>query len=163
MLALDDRLAIVRLASIDRSARDALFELDDAELKSLSRSLTEAELATLSGYLTGLRPGPREQVLRAVAANPAKMQALASERVRSAVVTSTDQTAAVGMMLRTNASLDAGAIVEDFGLVTDGRVAPILMWEKHPLAIGAGLVAVVIVLLLLRRLLFPPRRGHAHA
>jgi cell division septum initiation protein DivIVA len=162
-LALDDRLAIVRLASIERSARDTLFELNDAELKSLARSLTEAELATLSGYLTGLRPEPREQVLRAVAANPAKMQALASERVRAAVVSSADQTAAVGMMLRSNASLDAGAIVEDLGLVTDGRVDPILMWEKHPLAIVAGLLAVGVVLLLLRRLLFPPRRRQAHA
>lgn len=158
ILAFDDRLAILRLVGIEQGARDTLFELNDAELKNLARSLTEPELATLSGYLTGLHKEPREQVLRAVAANPAKMQSLASERVRAAVVASADQTAAVGMMLRTSASLDPGTIVEDFGLVSDGRVTPILMWEKHPLIIVAALVALGIVLLLLRRLLFPRRR-----
>jgi hypothetical protein len=157
MLAFDDRLAILRLAGIERGARDTLFELNDAELKSLARSLTEPELATLSHYLTGLRQEPRERVLRAVAANPAKMQSLASERVRTAVVASADQTAAVGMMLRTSAALDPAAIVEDFGLVADGRVTPVLIWEKHPLVIVAALLAVGIVLLLLRRLLFPRR------
>lgn len=163
LLALDDRLATVRLAGIDRGARDTLFELSDAELKSLARSLTEAELATLSRYLTGLQKEPREQVLRAIATNPAKMQALASDRVRAAVVSSADQMAAVGMMLRSNATLDPNTVVEDFGLVTDGRVAPILMWEKHPLVVVAALLAIGIVLLLLRRLLFPRRSRQATA
>ncbi len=163
ILALNDRLAILRLVSIDRGARDTLFELNDADLKALTRNLSEPELATLSRYLTGLQKEPREQVLRAVAASPAKMQSLASERVREAVVASADQTAAVGMMLRTNASLDASAIVEDFGLISDGRVTPILMWEKHPIVIVAALFAVAILLLLLRRLLFPRRRSQTAA
>ncbi len=163
LLALDDRLATVRLASVDRGARDTLFELKDAELKSLARNLTEPELATLSAYLTGLQKEPREKVLRAVAADPLAMQSLSSERVRSAVVTSADQSAAVAMMLRSNAALDPGAIVTDFGLVTDGRVAPVLMWEKHPAAIAAALVVFAIVLLLLRRLLFAGRRKSAPA
>ncbi len=163
LLALNDRLATLRLAGIERSARDTLFELNDAELKGLAHSLTEPELATLSRYLTGLQKEPRERVLRAVAANPGKMQSLASERVRGAIVASSDQTAAVGMMLRSNASLDPAAIVEDFGLVTDGRVTPVLMWEKHPLVIVAALIAIGIVLLLLRRLLFARRRTRAAA
>ena len=163
LLAFDDRLAIVRLASIDRGARDTLFELNDAELKTLARNLSEPELATLSRYLTGLQSEPRERVLRAVAANPAVMQSLASERVRAAVVTSADQSAAVGMMLRSNAALDPAVIAEDLGLVTDGRVAPVLMWEKHPIAVVAALIAVGIVLLLLRRLLFPRRRDRVAA
>jgi hypothetical protein len=163
LLAFDDRLAIVRLASLDRDARDTLFELDDADLKRLARNLTEPELATLSHYLTGLQKEPRERVLRAVAANPVAMQSLSSERVRSAVVTSADQGAAVAMMLRTNAALDPAAIVQDFGLVSDGRVAPVLMWEKHPVVIVAALVFLGIVLLLLRRLLFAGRRTRAPA
>jgi hypothetical protein len=158
LLALGDRLATVRLVSIDRGARDALFELNDKDLKNLAHSLTEAELATLAQYLTGLQKEPREAVLHAVAENPARMQALASERVRAAVVASADQTAAVGMMLRTNATLDPDAIVKDFGLVKDGRVTPVLMWEKHPLVIVTALVAIGIVLLMLRRLLFTRRR-----
>jgi len=163
ILALDDRIAIVRLAGIDRGARDTLFELRDDELKSLARSLTQAELTTLSGYLTGLQPEPRERVLRAVAANPAKMQSLATERVRAAVVSSADQTAAVDMMLRTGAALDPSAIVEDARLIADGRVRPVLMWEKHPIAMVAAGLVVILLLLLLRRLLFPRRPGRAHA
>ncbi len=139
MLALNDRLAILRLASIDRGARDTLFELNDAELKSLARSLTEPELATLSRYLTGLQKEPRERVLRAVAANPAMMQSLASERVREAVVASADQTAAVDMMLRTNAALDAGADRRRTSASSPTAACrPVLMWEKHPLVDRSG-------------------------
>ena len=158
ILALNDRLAITRLVGIDRDARNTLFELPPAELTSLARSLTEDELATLARYLTGLRKEPRERVLRTVAADPTKMQSLSSERVRIAVVASADQTAAVSMMLRQDATLNPKAIVEDVGLVTRGRVSPILLWEKHPVVIVAGLVVVLILLLMLRRLLFAGRR-----
>jgi hypothetical protein len=158
ILALDDRLAITRLVGIDRDARNTLFELPPAELTSLARSLTEDELATLARYLTGLRKEPRERVLRTVAGDPTKMQSLSSERVRIAVVASADQTAAVSMMLRQDATLNPKAIVEDVGLVTRGRVSPILLWEKHPVVIVAGLVVVLILLLMLRRLLFAGRR-----
>jgi len=158
IIGLDDTLAIQRLTGIDAGARDTLFELDDKDLKSLAHSLTEGELATLSRYLTGLSKEPRERVLRAVAANTALMQSLASDRVRVAVVASADQSAAVGMMLRMDAGLDPEAIMEDVRLVTDGRVSPVLIWEKHPLAVGAGLVLILIVLLMLRRLFFPKRR-----
>jgi hypothetical protein len=86
------------------------------------------------------------------------MQSLASDRVRVAVVASADQSAAVGMMLRMDSGLDAEAIMEDVRLVTDGRVSPVLIWEKHPLAVLAGLMLILIVLLMLRRLFFPKRR-----
>ena len=163
ILRLDDRLATVRLAALDQGARDVLFELDDADLKKLARALTEDELTSLSRYLTGLQTEPRERVLRAVAANPAKIQALASDRVRTAVVASADQSAAVGMMLRTSTAFDPTAIAADFRLVADGRVSPILMWEKHPAAIVAVLLLAAILLLLLRRLLFPRRNGRVPA
>jgi hypothetical protein len=162
LLALNDPLATVRLASIDRTARDTLFELKDADLKSLARGLTEQELSSLSRYLTGLKPGPRERVLQAVAADPAKIHALSSERVRTAVVASADQSAAVDMMLRSGAILDPQAI-EDLRLVVDGRVSPILLREKHPaIVIGCALLGL-IVLLLLRRLLFARPRNRAPA
>ena len=154
LLALEDQLAIVRLASIDRAARDTLFELNDNDLKNLARSLTEDELSSLSRYLTGLQKEPRERVLRAVAANPAQIHSLSSDRVRQAVVASTDQSAAVSMMLRSGGGLDPGVIANDVRLVADGRVSPILLWEKHPLAIVGLVLVVLLVLLLLRRLLF---------
>jgi hypothetical protein len=158
ILGLNDRLATVRLASIDRGARDTLFEMDDATLKTLARRLSEAELEALSAYLTGLSKEPRERVLSAVAADPAKMQALASERVRVAIVSSSDQTAAVGMMLRSDAAIDPAAIVEDVRLVSEGKIRPVLLWEKHPIVIAGGVLAILVLLLLLRRLLFPRRR-----
>lgn len=163
LLALDDQLAIVRLAAIAPDARDTLFELNDNDLKNLARSLTEAELSSLSQYLTGLQQEPRGKVLRAIAANPAAIHSLSSERVRRAVVSSADQSAAVTMMLRRESGLDAGAITEDLRLVIDGRISPILLWEKHPaVIIGLGFL-VLLLLLLLRRLLFARPRGHAAA
>jgi len=162
LLALNDPLATLRLASLDRSARDTLLELKDTDLKGLARGLTEQELSSLSRYLTGLKPGPRERVLQTVAADPAKIHALSSERVRMAVVASADQSAAVDMMLRSGAILDPQAI-EDLRLVMDGRVSPILLWEKHPaIVIGFALLGL-IVLLLLRRLLFARPRNRAPA
>jgi len=162
LLSLDDQLAIVRLASVDRAARDTLFELSNPDLKRLARSLTEAELSSLAGYLTGLQQAPREQVLRAVAANPATIHALSSERVRHAIVSSADQSAAVGMMLSTAGGFDAAAIAENVRLVLDGRVSPVLLWEKHPAVIVALGLLGIILLLLLRRLLFArPRRTAA--
>jgi hypothetical protein len=163
LLALEDQLAIVRLASIDRAARDTLFELNDADLKNLARSLTEDELSSLSRYLTGLQKEPRERVLQAVAANPARIHSLSSDRVRQAVVASTDQSAAVSMMLRTGGALDPGVIAQDVRLVADGRVSPILLWEKHPLVIVGLVLVVLLVLLLLHRLLFTRPRSRAPA
>lgn len=163
LLALGDQLATVRLAAITPDARDTLFELNDNDLKNLARSLTETELSSLAQYLTGLQQEPREKVLRAVAANPAVIHSLSSERVRHAVVSSADQSAAVTMMLRRESGLDVDAIAEDLRLVIDGRVSPILLWEKHPaVIIGLGFL-VLILLLLLRRLLFARPRGHAPA
>jgi hypothetical protein len=140
-----------------------LFELNDDDLKRLAHSLTEAELATLSRYLTGLQREPREEVLRAIAANPARMQVLAPDRVRVAVVASADQTAAVGMMLRPGGGFNADAILQDVQLVTDGRVSPVLLWEKHPALIVAAAIAALVLLLMLHRLLFARRRPRAVA
>ena len=157
LLGLNDRLAITRLSGIKTVARDVLFDLDDAELKSLGRGLAEGELETLASYLTGLERSAGQRVLRTVASSPSKMQALASERVRRAVVGSADQLAAVGMMLRSTSSLDPGSVVQDFELVWSGKVSPILLWEKHPEAIGVLVFAALVVLLFLRRLLFGRR------
>src|SRR5262249_15552563 len=44
LLALADKLAVMRLASLEPGTRGALFELDDVELKRLARALNEREL-----------------------------------------------------------------------------------------------------------------------
>ena len=159
LFGIGDRLAITRLAAIKRSARDVLFDLDDGELKQLGRGIAEGDLETLAGYLTGLERSASQRVLRAVAANPVKMVALGSERVRNAILTSRDQSAAVSMMLRNSATLDPGSIAEDFDLAFKGRINPLLIWEKHPEAVGVLGLGGVTLLLLLRRLLFGSRRN----
>lgn len=161
LFAVDDRLAISRLASIDRSARDTLFDLNANDLKSLARTLGEGELTTLAAYLTGLADGPRERVLRAVAADPARMRLMAPPRVRSAILASSDQAAAVDMFLRSGEADTAQATLQDFVSAWEGRVSPLLIWERHPIPTIALGFAALLILLLLRRLLFPRRRPPA--
>jgi hypothetical protein len=159
LLDLDDTLAITRLGGLDKDARATLFELDNGKLTALARSLTEPELATLAAYLAGLAPGPRQTVLEAVAASPAKMRALASPRVRDGVIASSDQIAAVEMMLRPAADASLETLASDVGLAWDGKVSAILLWEKHPLVVVMALLALLILVLMLRRLFAPRRRS----
>lgn len=161
IFALDDRLAAVRLAGIERGARDVLFELENADLKTLARSLAEPELTTLARYLTGLQKTASQRVLRAVAQTPAKMQMLSSARVRDAVLASRDQDAAVAMMLRTSSLPNPAIVSADFGLVLDGQVSPVLLWEKHSALLVVLSLLALITLLFLKRIVFGRRRKAA--
>jgi hypothetical protein len=158
LLALHDRLAIVRLASVTRDARDILFELEDGDLKNLARGLSEAELETLSRYMTRLERSASQRVLRVVAQTPARMQSLGPPAVRDGVLASRDQQAAVAMMLRSDFGLDPRVTADDFQLVFDGKVSPILLWHKHPLALVTLALTALIALLMLKRLLSGSRR-----
>lgn len=152
VLALDDRTAIGRIASVSREARDALLGLDTADLKSLAKSLSETELTTLASYLNGLQAGPREQVLRTVASNPSRMQVLASERVRDAIIASADQSAAAEMMLRPPAGFSPRAFAGDAVMAWEERISPWLLWHKHPIGIALCGFVLLILLLWMRRL-----------
>lgn len=158
LLELDDRVAILRLAGLSAEARASLFDLEPDALKGLARSLTKEELTELTGYLTGLDQAPREQVLRAVAESPAKLKLLARARVRQAVMTSPDQSAAVNMMLRTDTGFSPKTTWQDVKLVIDGRVSPILLVDKHPIALAAGAFALLLFFFMLRRLFVSSRR-----
>ncbi|MCB1506099.1 MAG: hypothetical protein KDJ47_14070 [Hyphomicrobiaceae bacterium] len=157
LLDVGDRLAITRLASVQRAARDTLFELGPEELKSLARSLTERELGALAGYLSGLQNAPRARVLKAVASEPGVIRLIAPERVRTAVLSSRDQMAAVDMMLRPQGVLDPVAAYEDMQRAWEGRVSPLLVWEKHPAGVIILGILALFVLLVIRRLLLPRR------
>ena len=158
LLALDDRLAALRLTSVERDARDVLFELDNDELRKLARSLAEPELQAMARYMTGLRPDASQRIMRAVAQNPSKMQVLSSTRVRDAVLASRDQDAAVAMMLRNSSLPNPAVISADFQLVLDGQVSPVLLWERHSIVISVLAFLALVVLLMLKRLLFGRRR-----
>lgn len=157
ILSLDDRNAILRVASVPAKARDALFTLDSGDLNILARNLSEAELTTLASYLDGLEKVPRERVLRAVATSPSKMQILARDRVRDAIIASADQTAAVTMMLETPAVFSPRIFAEDSLLVFDGKIAPVLLWDKHPAGVVLITLLFGIVVLWLGRLFRRPR------
>lgn len=162
VLALNDRLAISRVAGIERDARNVLLELDDDKLINLARGLTEAELSTLSSYLTGLGSDARQRILRIIAGSPARIRKLTSDRVRDAILASRDQTAAVGMMLSDGPMLDVGAIANHAQLAWEGRVSPILLWDKHPTVVIAAGVLLLLFLAIMRRLLFGRRRRRVH-
>jgi hypothetical protein len=158
ILSLNDRTAIIRIASVSPEARDALFSLSAGDLNALLKALSEDQLRSLAGYLKGLQQGPRDKVLKAVAADPAKMQILASSRVRERIIASSDQAAAADMMLEPASGLSPRAFADDAKLVWEGRVAPLLLWDKHPQSLAvAGLVALIFLAWLAR--LFRPRRA----
>ncbi|MEM1371983.1 MAG: hypothetical protein AAGG72_07120, partial [Pseudomonadota bacterium] len=161
LLGLQDRIAIQRLAKLPATMRETIFELPIEQRRSLARGLDETELATLAGYLTGLQSTPRKTVLDAVAANPGKMQLLASDNVRQAIVASADQSAAVKMMLRDQQLVDVAAITNDFKLILDGRISPSLALTKHPVVIGVFAFVLLLLFLMMRRLVAAPRSRQA--
>ena len=159
LLDLGDKVAIQRLSGLDPTVRGVLFEAAAAELKGLGRALTEPELTTLASYLTGLNKVASGRVLRAVSEVPSRMQLLSSAAVRDGILASRDQSAAVGMMLVADSVIpDPWAIAGHAQLAWDGKVAPRLMWEKHPgVSVGLGLFALII-LSMLKRLIFGRRQ-----
>lgn len=158
LLGLDDRLTITRLASLTPAARTRLFELDTGELKSLGRSLDAAQLDSLSRYLTGLDTVSGQRLLRAVAQTPARMAFLGKPRVLDGILGSSDQAAAVAMMLQAGSAVPDPTVMMDHAkLVLDGRVSPLLLWEKHTVSLAATLIVALILLLVLKRLVFGTR------
>ncbi len=157
LLDIGDRIAVPRLAAIEPAARTALLELDDRDLRTLGRGLTEPELESLAAYHAALEKAAATRVLRAVAQTPAKMKVLARASVRDGILASKDQAAAVAMMLKADDVVDIAGLNDHFALVTSGRVSPVLLWEKHTVAVSlAGAVSALLLLFLLR-LVFPRR------
>jgi hypothetical protein len=157
LIALEDRLAVTRLASLQPTARQSLFELDGASLVRLARNLDEPQLESLSRYMTGLEKGPAQRILSAVSQTPARMADLSTSRVREAIIASRDQAAAVSMMLQGASIPDPGVVIAHTRLVLEGRVSPVLLWDKHGYVLAAAAVLALILLLMLKRLVFGTR------
>jgi len=158
LIGLGDRLAVTRLAALQPAARDSLFELETASLVKLARGLDEAQLASLARYLTGLEKASALRVLTVAAQSPARMAELASPRIREAIIASADQGAAVSMMLQASSLLpDPTQLLAHIRLAVDGRVSPILLWEKHGIALVIAAVLALMLLMLLKRLLVGTR------
>ena len=159
ILTLQDRVAISRLAGLKATVRTPLLELDDDNLRRLARALPETELESLSGYMTGLERSAANRLLSAVAQSPAKMQILASSGVRTAILQSQDQAAAIGMMLRSDAIFEPGDFATDLSLVRGGKVSPWLLWSRYPGALSVMGFLGFFILLVLMRLMFGRRRA----
>jgi hypothetical protein len=157
LLQLDDRLAIGRIAALPAAARDTLIDAPSVDLKSLARALDERQLESLSGYLVRLEKDPATRVLQVVSRAPARMQDLARPGVLQAIATSPDQSAAVSLMLETNALSNPMSILENVRLVTAGKVNPVLFWYKDPVALGLMLFLALALLMMVKRLVFGVR------
>jgi hypothetical protein len=93
------------------------------------------------------------------------MAELARPGVRDGIIASSDQLAAVGMMLQNNILPNPGEVLDHVQLVLDGRISPRLLWEKHAFVLAiAGLLSLLAAVLLWRLLRGPrPRVVLQHA
>jgi hypothetical protein len=157
LLGVGDKVAVARLAGLSPDVREILFSLDANEVKTLGRTLSETDLASLSGYLTGLDKPSSSRILRAVAQTPSKMQVLSRVSVKNGILASRDQAAAVGMMLKSDVVPDPFMAMEHARYVLDGKVAPILLWEKHPAFLAAVAIMALTLLMMFKRLVFGRR------
>jgi hypothetical protein len=156
IVALGDPLAVKRLATVAPETRDVLFDLDPAVLTAAARGLSENELATLSGYMTGLAREPRQRLLDRVAKAPEGLGAVTKPRVRDAILASADQGAALDMLLRSPQDDTPEALQNDLQLALQGQIHPELLWHKHPILSVLAIFGLLVFLLLVRRLF---RRG----
>jgi hypothetical protein len=159
VLGLAERTPVTRVASLKREARDTLLDLDDAALTRIAKGLDAGQLETLSSYLTGLSKPAAQRVLKTVALAPSRMQVFASPRVRDAVLRSRDQMAAVEMLLAEGPAIEPVAIAHDVRMIMDGKVSPILLYDRHPSALAIAAALSFILLAMMKRLLFGRRRA----
>lgn len=154
LLALNDTLAITRLAGLDERGREAFLALGAKDARELARSLDGKQLTVLGSYVPALSTEASARLMRAVATAPQQVGLLARPTVRDGIIGSADQNAALGMILASSGTPNPFQMLEHVKLVTDGRVKPILLWEKHPGVVAGLALALLLTLLMLKRLLF---------
>ncbi len=155
ILNLNDPIAVSRLAALQPEARDFILNLPLDRMRDFARRLTDKQLSAFADYQRRLEPNAARRLLRAASESPAIMQDLAGDGVRQAVLDSRDQTAALDMLLREDASLISyGRILKDVEQVRDGAVTYRVFWERYWLSVLIAAFAALVILSWLRRLLF---------
>ena len=157
ILKIDDRVAVARLAALKATVREPLLELDDPSLQKLGRIANETDLASISSYLTGLEQPARVRLLAAVVSAPGKLAMVTPQNVREAILTSRDQAAALGVMLRADGVFDFTVFRDDVLLAKDGRINPRLLLSRYPVALSLFGFAGLVLFMMLWRLLFGRR------
>jgi hypothetical protein len=84
------------------------------------------------------------------------MKLIASARVRSGIIASTDQSAAAEMMLRDMPNFSLSEFRRDVDVVWQNRVSPNLLLAKYPVTLGLLVLLFGVVILWFGRL-FRPR------
>jgi hypothetical protein len=159
ILSIDDRTAISRLAKLDPAASDLLLTRPVTQIRNMAQRLTENELAAFSQYQRRLTPAAARRVAAETVERPEVMLKLAPRDIQEALYTSSDQLAALDMLLgSSNLILDAASVSRDFQIVSDGRVSWRIFWYRYMFLILVGMFAAFILLLILRRMLLGPRR-----
>ena len=159
LLALDDRVAISRLAALTRGEREPLLELPKSDLNRLARAMPETDLRALSRYMAVLDRPAGQRLLAAVGLSPAKMTAFAAPGVQQAILASRDQVEAVSVIARSDGIFDFPVFFQDVTSVREGRVSPLLLWARYPIALSLFAFALLVLMLFVWRLLFR-RRTH---
>jgi hypothetical protein len=154
LLDIDDRGAVLRVAGLERGARDAILSLPAERGRDLARRLSQDQLTALAVYYTRLQPTARDRLMRAVVENPSAMEDLTSPSVQNSILRSQDQLGALNILLRGNAALSIANIFNDFQLVRDGQVHYRVFLERYWIAIAIILIFSLFVLIWFKRLLF---------
>ena len=136
LLALDDRVAISRLAALTRGEREPLLELQPSDLSRLARAMPETDLRALSRYMAVLDKPAGQRLLAAVGLSPAKMAAFSAPGVQQAILASRDQIEAVAVIARSDGIFDFPIFIQDVKSVREGRVSPLLLWARYPIALS---------------------------
>ena len=159
LIGLDDKFAVSRIGALPRPLRETVAALSPERQRALARALAPEELASFAGYVQGLKQNAAVRLASAVADDPHRMKLLADPGLQQAILSSRDQDAAVGMMLREGSLFDMLTLQQDFNLASGGDVSPMLMWHKHTGAVAAAVAAAGLLLLMIFRLLFGRRRA----
>jgi hypothetical protein len=154
LLDIDDRNAAIRVAGLERTARDAILALPGQRGEELARRLTQDQLTALAMYYTRLQPTAANRLMRAIGENPQVMERLSSPSIQNSILRSQDQLGALNVLLRDNTVLSIANIVNDFALVRDGQVHYRVFVERYWIAMAIMLIFALLVLIWLRRTLF---------
>jgi hypothetical protein len=154
LLDIDDRNAAIRVAGLERGARDAILSLPPERGRELARRLTQDQLTAIAIYYTRLQPSAASRLMRAVQENPSVMESLANPSVQNSILRSLDQLGALEMLLRERSTLSIGNIVGDLELVREGQVHYRVFLERYWMAIVIILLFALLVLIWLKRAIF---------